>query len=344
MRIYRQHFEQSSKTRRIETAAVKGTTQNKRKREPNESTRNRSRELRNELSSLLRRRQTDSTGIMEEVNLLKANDTEKDLQDAVLAKGTSGDTSGDTRGDRLIQIACRMNAPVEVIQLLLDSDTEKKTIVLKDHDGCLPIHLAACSRRASGAVIQLLLDSDTEKKSILKKDNKGRLPIHTACLHNGPVEVIQLLLQASICDRIEQLGLARWKIGMEKLINDMTVGGRTFMKFQEIYKRLSKYEEMKHSMSLLALVVWRTCCLHWGDIKFKSMQEIEDLRATDDAFDPSEYKRECRIKSGADVIIRGVLPFLPVDDETPTPESSASDDGDDDSDSESSVSDDDVGI
>jgi hypothetical protein len=76
------------------------------------------------------------------------------------------------------------------------------------------------------------------------------------------------------------------------------------------------------------------------------MQEMEDLRATDDAFDPVEYKRERRIKSGADVIIRGVLPFLSVDDETPTPQSSISDDGDDDSDSdsESSSSDDDDGI
>jgi hypothetical protein len=47
--------------------------------------------------------------------------------------------------------------------------------------------------------------------------------------------------------------------------------------------------------------------LHGGDIKFKSMQHVEDLGATDDAFDPSECKRERRIKSGADVIIRGVL-------------------------------------
>jgi hypothetical protein len=70
---------------------------------------------------------------------------------------------------------------------------------------------------------------------------------------------------------------------------------------------------------LLALAVWRTSCLHWGDIKFKSMQQMEDFWATDDAFDPSEYKRERRIKSGADVIIRGVLPFLPVADASDSP-------------------------
>jgi hypothetical protein len=90
-------------------------------------------------------------------------------------------------------------------------------------------------------------------------------------------------------------------------------------KIQEIYKRLSNYEEMEPTILLLALVVWRTSCLHWGHIQFQSMQEMEDLRATDDTFDPWEYKRERRIKSGADVIIRGVLPFLLVEDDTPTP-------------------------
>ena len=75
---------------------------------------------------------------------------------------------------------------------------------------------------------------------------------------------------------------------MEKLINDMTADGSLFKKVQQINERLSKYEEMEHTVSLLALAVWRTSCLHWGDIKFKSMQ----LRVTDGAFDPSEYKRE----------------------------------------------------
>ena len=111
---------------------------------------------------------------------------------------------------------------------------------------------------------------------------------------------------------------------MEELINTLTADDSKAKKVQEIYERLSKYEEMEHTMTILALAVWRTSCLHWGDIPFKSMQEMEDLRTTDDAFDPSEYKRERRIKSGADVIIRGVLPFLPVEDETPTPQSSSS--------------------
>jgi hypothetical protein len=360
MRIYRQNFEQSSfLTRQIKMATVKGTAQNKRKREPNESTRT-SRELFNALVILLERQ---TTSIMEDLNVLIANYTEKDLREAVLEK--------DDDGELPIHTACLKNAPAEVIRLLLDSDTEKKTILAKTSFARLPIHLAcfqnasyalyygefyestsveviqllldsdddnktifekdrlgrlpihlACEEGAPAEVIRLLLDSDTDKKSILEKDGDGQLPIHLACLNNGHVEVIQLLLQVSMCDRIEQLGLARWKIGVEKLINDMTADDSKTKKVQEIYARLSKCEEMKHTMSLLALVVWRTSCLHWGDFKFKSIQEMEDLRATDDAFDPAKYKRERGIKSGADVIIRGVLPFL--DGETPTPQTSSS--------------------
>jgi hypothetical protein len=80
MRIYCQQLEQSNKTRQIKMATVKGTTQNKRKRY--EPTRNMSRELFHALRELLRRRQTYST--IEEVNLLIANYTTKDLQEALL--------------------------------------------------------------------------------------------------------------------------------------------------------------------------------------------------------------------------------------------------------------------
>jgi hypothetical protein len=68
---------------------------------------------------------------------------------------------------------------------------------------------------------------------------------------------------------------------------------------REIYETLSKYEKMER-ISLLKLAVWRTSCLN---VKFDSMQEIE-------AFDPAEFKRERRIKSGVNAIIQNVLPFL----------------------------------
>jgi hypothetical protein len=313
---------------------------------------NMSRELCNQCMRLLGRRQTyselmkllrwETTSITEEMNVLIAHSTEKDLQEALLVK--------DSRGWLPIHWACMFDAPLEVIQMLLDNDSGKKTILAKDNEGWLPIHVA-CFYGTPLEVIQLLLDCDNNKKTIFEKDNPGRLPIHRACrggatvevirllldsdadkkmifekdkygwlpinyAFGGPVAVVQLLLQASICDRIEQLGLAQWRISMQEIINAITEEDSKTRKIQEIYARLSNYEEMERTISLLALAVWRTSCLKWGDIQFKSMQEMEDYWPTDEIFEPSENKRERRIKSGADVIIRGVLQFLLIHDDS----------------------------
>jgi hypothetical protein len=59
---------------------------------------------------------------------------------------------------------------LEIIQMLLnDNGTSKETILEKNDYGKLPIHLA-CSTGAGAPleVVQLLLDSDTEKKTILE--------------------------------------------------------------------------------------------------------------------------------------------------------------------------------
>jgi len=80
---------------------------------------------------------------------------------------------------------------------------------------------------------------------------------------------------------------------------------------KQIHERLSKYEKMER-ISLLELAIWRTSCLNAGSTKFDSiMQAMEDyLLARDEGSNSAEYKRECQIKSGADAIIQGVLPFL----------------------------------
>jgi ankyrin repeat protein len=274
----------------------------------------------------------------EVIQLLLDSDTDKKT---ILVKGK--------RGRLPIHYACFTGATVEVIQLLLDSDTDKRTILEKDDSWRrLPIHMACSEGAATVEVIQLLLDSDTDKKSILEKDSYGYLPIHNACCNNAPAEVIQLLLdsdtdnrtihekadgallpidcaccynanaevirlllKASICDRMEHLGLDKWRMDVAGLIDSMTKEDSKRVKVQEIFERLSKYEEMER-ISLLELAVWRESCLNGDGIsKFDSMQAVEDLGVADrETFDPVEYKRERRIKSGVDAIICGVLPFL----------------------------------
>jgi len=260
-------------------------------------------ELYIELRSLLQRQATPD---IEEVKVLIARYTETDFQEAVLHK--------DYTGMMLIHHACYGDVHVAVIQLLLDSDAGNNSIFKKNIMGWLPIH-AACEDGTPVENVRLLMDRDADKKTLLMKDTDGRVPLHTACDKGGSVELIQLLLRASICDRIEQLDFPQWKLGVQELINQITQEDSR-RNVQEIFERLSKYE-MEHTMYLLALAVWRTSCLHWGVFEFISMQGIEYLGATDGPFDPAEYKRERRIKSGADVIIHRVLPFIPVNEEMP---------------------------
>jgi ankyrin repeat protein len=114
------------------------------------------------------------------VNELLANSTEKDIQEAPLVK--------DGGGYLPIHRACIYKAPLEVIQMLLDGDVDKTTILVKDNGGRPPIHIS-CGMNARRAVIHLLLGSDDDKQTILVKDREGKLPIHRACEANAPVDL-----------------------------------------------------------------------------------------------------------------------------------------------------------
>ena len=100
---------------------VNGTTEKKHKHEPNKSTLNMSHKLSKALVRLLHMHRTSITE--EAINVLIANHTEKDLQEA-------------------IHWVRMCNAPLEVIQLLLDSAIENKMVPEKDNIGQLPIHYA----------------------------------------------------------------------------------------------------------------------------------------------------------------------------------------------------------
>jgi len=81
--------------------------------------------------------------------------------------------------------------------LLLDSEDNKKTIVVKGKQGQLPIHLS-CMRNAPLEVIQLLLDRHTDNKSISEKTNHGELPLHVACFQ-GVLNIESSLALSNPC-------------------------------------------------------------------------------------------------------------------------------------------------
>lgn len=69
--------------------------------------------------------------------------------------------------------------------------------------------------------------------------------------------------------------------------------------------------EYKERVVALELAVWRASCLQF-DGKFASMQEVLEFESSTSvgAFDAHAYKVDRRVRSGADTIVREVIPFL----------------------------------
>ena len=208
--------------------------------------------------------------------------------------------------------AVRYGAPASVIMLLLESNESRSTLLETDVYGQTPLH-ASCRRGGIPEVIDLLLKFDKDKTTISATDNVGRLPIHLAILHSfeNQIEVVQLLLDGMICGLMNRKGLELWKDDIQSLLNNMRVHERDFTTRDKLDMICESLVDFRERVFALELAVWRASCLQF-DTRFASIQDAMDHEAstTDAAFDINAYKADRRIRSGADVIIRDVIPFL----------------------------------
>ena len=208
--------------------------------------------------------------------------------------------------------AVRYGAPASVIMLLLESNESRSTLLETDAYGQTPLH-ASCRRGGIPEVIDLLLKFDKDKTTISATDNVGRLPIHLALLHTfeNQIEVVKLLLESMICGLMNRKGLELWKDDIQSLLNNMRVHERDFTTRDKLDMICDTVVEFRERVFVLELAVWRASCLQF-DTSFTSIQEAMDHEAstTDAAFDINTYKADRRIRSGADIIIRDVIPFL----------------------------------
>ena len=200
--------------------------------------------------------------------------------------------------------------------------------------GQYPLTVACRGDLASSEMLQVLLDYDTDKRSTMKVDETGRLPIHVLMLRNTDVSCIKLLLEGMIQGRIFRVGLQNWKHDLVDIIKAMNdTYERDFStrdKLDIIEKELDLFV---HKAVLLELAVWKASCLigsrddnnlsdDQANLSFCSstLKEILDCAAlkssTDVPFSADDYKHERHVKSGAEMILPGVFSFLenePID-------------------------------
>lgn len=243
---------------------------------------------------------------LEVIKLLLEMDTEKE---SIFIK--------DENGSLPLHMACRYNAGKEVIQLLLENDSRRLSLFEEGVYSQLPIHIA-CRGGASTEAIRVLLDFDEHKTSLLKEDNVGRLAIHLYLLTNRNfhrnMDTVRLLLEGMICNRLQRVGLDLWRQTMAGIYESLTKPyERDFVTRERLDAIGNELKALMRLSFLLELAVWKASCLRGSDndgLKFHSMQDIDEWGKTEKHFDPCQYKQECHIKSGAEIIIPHVLPFL----------------------------------
>jgi serine/threonine protein kinase/uncharacterized small protein (DUF1192 family) len=90
----------------------------------------------------------------------------------------------------LLLSACKMQAPLALVQKLLDF--YPKAAEIPNSDSFLPLHVA-CANKADAKIVQLLVQSYRE--GLEKRNRHNNLPIHTACANMASIDVIKLLVK-----------------------------------------------------------------------------------------------------------------------------------------------------
>jgi len=112
----------------------------------------------------------------------------------------------DTRGRTPLHIACEYSADPQIIQLLIELDSLKKTTQIDDMQGYRPMHYACENENISIEIINILCDSEeeyikaglakTKKRSTHSGDTEhNRTPLFLAIKSGAPTAVIERFLQ-----------------------------------------------------------------------------------------------------------------------------------------------------
>jgi hypothetical protein len=185
-----------------------------------------------------------------------------------------------------------------------------------DAFGMTPFHILALSQTPNLSLFQELMKV-YKVDTIRTKDKFGSNPIDYLCTNHIPASatVIQSLLQTSFAERVRWLGLVRWKSGMLDAMDEALAveWASRRREIRLLYFKLATYERLE-SVSLLELALWKVKIDSCKAAYDTDHERGEECRSKRPRLDRSHLdcvdRQSCRIKSGADVVISNVLPFL----------------------------------
>ena len=136
----------------------------------------------------------------------------------------------------------------------------------------------------------------------------------SASAQRVPVEVFRFLIHLSIYDRVEQLGLEKWRAAIRDEVNRLPDKGNmrnTELKGIKLKLAFAEYtyDQLKEATFILELALWKAKIDECNSLvgKKRSSNRLSNKRMR---VDKEGFVHQCRISCGAEVIIRNVLPFL----------------------------------
>lgn len=138
----------------------------------------------------------------------------------------------------------------------------------------------------------------------------------SASAQRVPVEVFRYLIRLTISDRVDNIRVEKWRAAICDEVERLPDRGNmrnTELKLIRLKLAFAEYayDHLKEAAVLLELALWKARvdeCSDWVKKRRSARDDDNPKRAKID--DKDGFMYQCRINCGAEVIIRGVLPFL----------------------------------
>jgi len=129
-------------------------------------------------------------------------------------------------------------------------------------------------------------------------------------------EMFRCLLKFSIFKRLNLLGVEKWRKEIDSLVDTFPsiylIRERTIC-LKILYSKLASYEQLKDAASLLELALWKAKI---GESMPNNDRQGEKSCQKRARIDVPSHRNQCRINSGAEIVVPSVLPLLlPATDE-----------------------------
>ena len=203
------------------------------------------------------------------------------------------------------------NAPMDIIQLLVEGYKSYYPDYVFDWAGTIQTF---AKRRVPFANIQTLVN--VQEKSFPEQHYDMGSMIMELAAHDISrakcrmpcttyIETFKYLLRVSISKRLDSLDVRRWRLELEKGVNEfpfeayLREGGA-----RALFDKLALYESLKVGTSVLELALWKTKI---DEFVLRGSGQCNKRARID--IDMSQ-REQCRLSCGADIVVRNVLRYL----------------------------------